>query len=343
MLTIDNRSGMRPPLTSGQHRTPYWRPAVAFRPLQPAPGLRPPAMRPRPQPLKHMRYPLPLMEAKEDVTTCIAARVVGNTSALIFCMDMKGSVEWSSSETTYKWIPFGNFHALISGPTSVAKELARYCAEPLRALDVVNTQEDVTRALGQGLGKYKRAFAESRIQAALGISYDEFRKTGKSSLPEDLYRDLSWEIKNHKSKAELIFAGFLPFDKAAGRNATYLTSRRPYLFKVTDDDIITCDDFACIGSGAGLAEASLMHRQQTIHHSVPVTIYHCYEAKRMSERAEGVGEKTRIVVVYRDSECSGEEMKTAGLIALAESFTKYSPQIVPNNLPMDKDRFIKVY
>jgi hypothetical protein len=281
------------------------------------------------------------------MTTCIAAKVGGSNPALVFCMDMKGSQEWSSSETTYKWITFGNFHALIAGPTSVAKEVANYCAEAVCSIDKVKTQTQVANALRKGLGRYKASVAEATIQSQLGISYEEFRQRGKDAFPADLCRSISWEIKNYRSGAEVIFSGFLPFDKHANIDDPacrgYRNSRWPHIFKVSDtsssSSVMTCDDFATIGSGSYLAEGALLYRSQNYHYAFASTVYNCYEAKRMSERADGVGERTKIVVVYKDNKAC--DLQLRGMEILKAAFVRFSPQIVCG-IEMPKELFMDV-
>lgn len=125
-----------PATISGSPITPRWpfqrKPEV--RPTLPChrPGTHQPLprflKRPDQQPIKYTRY------ATGEMTVGIAARILRDVPALVLCSDLKGSVEWSSSETTHKMIPlrFG-FTAQIAGHESNAKELARHCHEALGA------------------------------------------------------------------------------------------------------------------------------------------------------------------------------------------------------------------
>src|SRR5207249_4514755 len=104
----------------------------------------------------------------------------------------------------------------------------------------------------------------------------------KSSLPDDLYREIFWEIKTHYSQAELIVAGFV--------------GDAPLIVKVASDSVWECDDFADVGSGTGIGEASLFHREQNFLHPLELTLYHVYEAKRLAEKAPSVGKRTKLFV-----------------------------------------------
>src|SRR5207302_1582890 len=113
-----------------------------------------------------------------------------------------------------------------------------------------------------------------------------------SSLPDDLYREIFWEIKTHYSQAELI-------------------------------------DFAVVGSGTGIGEASLFHREQNFLHPLELTLYHVYEAKRLAEQAPSVGKRTKLFVAR-----SGGRMdiaSEAGLTLLDDYFRSFSPRSVDIN------------
>ncbi len=148
-------------------------------------------------------------------------------------------------------------------------------------IPALRCSRNVLGCVRAGIGKYKRSFAEAHIQSRLGISYEEFQEHGSSSFPEDICRELSWEIKNHYSQAELIVTGFV--------------GNAPIIVKVSGDSAWECDSFAVIGSGTGIAEASLYHRDQSFFTKLDRSIYQVYEAKRLAEKAPSVG---RMTVLY---------------------------------------------
>jgi hypothetical protein len=176
-----------------------------------------------------------------------------------------------------------------------------------------------------GIGEYKNNFAEAHTQSRLGISYKDFRQTGNSELPNDLYRDLAFEIKNHFSNAELIVAGFI------GRN--------PAIFKISGDSVWSCDDFAVIGAGTQVAESSLYHREQSFMRNRDLSVYCVYEAKRLSQKAPGVGKMTQLFVIRLDQ--SLEMISEEGLNILERHFAEFAPR--PIHIPAIPAQVFKVH
>jgi hypothetical protein len=257
------------------------------------------------------------------LTVCIAAASIAHDPALVFCVDMKGSVDYSSSETTWKWRPLQHgFHALMAGTTTTARELASFCNLELKVKP--NTINDLKKALRRAIGRYKSEFADAHVQSRLGISYDAFRKTGRKTLPDDLFNQVSAEIRLHYSCAELIVAGF---------------QQGPVMAKISSDIVWSCDDFAVIGSGTLLAESSLYHREQTFLYDLNTTLYNVYEAKRLAEKESNVGKKTCIYIV-RPGLPTVQSLTPEGFKNLEKCFAKFGPQIVR---PFDfTDTFIEV-
>jgi len=232
---------------------------------------------------------------------------------LILCTDMMGSTDSSSAETTYKiHMHSGNFCGLIAGQVASARELVSACLVELDAPPAISKFSEVLTRVRAGIANYKNAFADSHVQSRFGISYLEFRKSGRSAFPADVFREVSWEIKNHYSQAELAIAGFI--DKA------------PMIVKVAGDTAWECDDFAVIGSGTAIGESSLFHREHNHHYGLDQSIYHVYEAKRLAEKAPSVGKKTMLFVVGPGGDM--QTLRPSGFKILDEYFQRLSPRPV---------------
>ncbi len=98
---------------------------------------------------------------------------------------------------------------MIAGTIGNARELVGDCLREIDRSPEIENSADAPTRIRNGIGQYKRRFAETHCQSHLGISYAEFRKSGRTAFPEDLYREVAWEIKNHYSQTELIIAGFV--------------------------------------------------------------------------------------------------------------------------------------
>jgi hypothetical protein len=86
-----------------------------------------------------------------------------------------------------------------------------------------------------------------------------------------------------------------------------------------------------------LGEASLFQRSQNLSDGLYKTIYQVYEAKRLAERAEGVGEKTQLMVVWHNGRM--QAINDTGIMILKSAFVKLSPQPVKDTLILPKEAF----
>jgi len=235
--------------------------------------------------LPQMRYALGAM------TVCIAASTaIKGVPAVVLCVDMMGSTDYTSSETIHKFYPVGpDFFALLAGTLSDAGEFARLVRSRL-STEKPADQSALLRQIRAAVRDFKHAMAETHIETAIGISYDEFRRKGKKTLPEDLYRSLCWEIRNQQTDVELLIAGFLP---VPGKPERLI----PAIVKVSFGKVWYSDNFAVAGSGAGIAEPALFHRNQNSLDTFEATVYQVYEAKCLAERSPGVGRRLIMLVL----------------------------------------------
>ena len=244
----------------------------------------------------------------EYVTACIAAKAaIHKDPALVLCMDMMGSTESSSAETTWKMHRLcRGFNGLIAGPIATAREMAGYCGV---RIDGKSTPAELLQGLRDGIGDYKQVFADSHVKSRLGISYLEFMSDGE--FPDkDVRREICWEIKNHYSQVEIIVAGFC--------------GKWPVILKVSGDSVCECDDFAVVGSGAPAAESSLFYRSQNMHSSIDLTVYQVYEAKRLAEGSPGVGKTTKEVIFFPCGDY--RYVLQSGFRELDNHFASFGPQ-----------------
>ena len=237
--------------------------------------------------------------------------------SIVLCMDSLGSNDFTSTEHVRKieWLPHG-FIALVAGPISTARELADAIRHQMQA--GVSGVAQLLHQTRTAVGMMKQRFADAYLGARLGIGYRKFQSTGSRSFPEDLYRQTAWEISAHRLEVELIVAGFLP-----GENQ----SREPVIVKLSEEQVTTCDTFAAIGSGAVLAQASLMQRDYSSISTVEYATYLAYEAKRLGERAPSVGRDTYITVMVDGANGSKlRDLLQDQLPKLENLFKQFGPQ-----------------
>ena len=224
------------------------------------------------------------------MTLCLALKALdwdfGSSplpEAIVLCSDSLGSNDFSSTENVSKFetLPQG-FGAMLAGQVATARELLQVVREKIED-GPIHRITDLLDRLRQSVRQQKQRFAEEHIGARLGISYREFRQNGRSAFSDDLFRETSWEIRNHRLEAELLIAGFI--------------KGRATIVKLSAEQVTVCDSYGAIGSGALLAEASLMQRDYLPMGGVDYAAYIAFEAKRMSERAPGVGRQTGLMAL----------------------------------------------
>ena len=285
-------------------------PALYARPLCPAR-----VFPPIPRPVKHVY-------SERMPTLCLAIKAsdwdhLRLPGSIVLCMDSLGSNDFTSTEHVRKieWLPHG-FIALVAGPVSTARELADAIREQMQA--GVSGVAQLLQKMRIAISVMKHRFADAHVGARLGIDYRKFQKTGRQALPDDLYRQTAWDISAHRLEVELIVAGFLP-----GQDQ----EREPVIVKLSEEEVTTCDTFAAIGSGALLANASLMQRDYSSIATIEYATYLAYEAKRLGERAPGVGRETNIMVmVDGPSGSTFRELFRDQLATLETLFKRFGPQ-----------------
>lgn len=255
---------------------------------------------------------------------------------IVLCSDTRGETTTSSSEQMRKQVdlPWG-FHALLAGSSlPIAREIADLFGDCLNERPPSNARQ-VLKTLRRGLALYKREIAEFHLESRLGITYQEFRSTGRNTLPEDLNKEIYRELKDYRSGAELLVVGFVPTINGGGW---------PVMYKVQDDEVWACEHFGVIGSGTDIGESALYYRQQMIFNILNQTIYNVYEAKRLGENAPGVGRQTEMTILRAISDGSPqvEVVTRFGIEFLQKQFSKYGPQSTEGLEPLPQEYRVMV-
>jgi hypothetical protein len=233
---------------------------------------------------------------RQRVTLCVAAECQRHKrffNAVVFASDFEVEGGIASAEIGVKVAMASSeeYPILMAGTQTRAINLAQIVAgfaEQQHAppdKDSLPLHWDAILEDSVRLAKHK--VAEELVSSRFGISYQQFLANGKTSFPDDIFRETIAEIGRTSLDCWLIVLGFHHSD--------------PMLYRISDIGTVeTCQNFAAIGSGSYIAEASLFQRSQRSTNDLGTTIYNVYEAMRLGAIAPGVGKKFEIGIAEWD-------------------------------------------
>jgi 20S proteasome alpha/beta subunit len=236
------------------------------------------------------RWGIPEWEPR-NMTICIAA-ICDAGQTIVTAADREYGVGFTSGEfDDPKIMPlFGKWSIAIAGKVAESTEVMG----AIRSLEKApsgddGTPLDIMAMAEKGYRKVRLAKAEGSFLATRGWSLDDFRQFGAQRMPPTTYGTIDAQFSLFDLGVELLIAGF---DR--DQFASVLTVKNPGM----------CVDhsklgFWCIGSGATLAQTSMFARNYSLRWSVEKAAYSVYEAKKIAERATGVGPETDIIVIRR--------------------------------------------
>jgi hypothetical protein len=265
------------------------------------------------------------------MTVCIAAICDWTTDdpKIVQCSDKRSSSGWGTLENRFKVRPLtGGWTLMCAGSENEISAVTRLLESKL--IDAVGTgtaldESTIGPILDGTLEARKRQRIESLVQSRYGISYDEFRDNGKAKFPDDLFRNLMYEVHEIRIDIELILTGF--------------ASDSPLIFEASQGSghAVIRDDFAVIGSGSPLAQSVMLHRQHHTQNALPETAYRVFEAKRYAEGETGVGRDYSLIVSSpRDRH---EMLSVEGMGWMDETYRKYGPRRIPSDLSLSDEHF----
>ena len=227
----------------------------------------------------------------KPVTVCIAAicnvGIKEVTPAIIFCADrlISAGIQFESGESKIK--QFTNYcYSMQSSNDSLISDLILERAKakvgkaekPLKIEEIVKIVKDECVA-------YKTEWIETAILSNYNIAFEKFKVT-----PESIVQKAVDEVKFTEIPYvfDIIILGLEE-------------SKEAHIFVIKQDGTYKSYDsvgFATIGSGSDLAFLELT--KYMISRSIPsvVAIPRVYIAKKVSERAQGVGRVTDLVVLF---------------------------------------------
>lgn len=241
-------------------------------------------------------FPLPPLQPRTEyyghnMTLCIAAvaRSSGGGHSYITVSDhMLSSSSMSAEPVLVKTSFIGTkirWAVMFAGDPTHAYSIIQ------RAINSAAGQTETFAVMEAAFKTAFKAELEQKINdellSPMGITREQFQQTGKEAFGREIFGKMLYQIGNAKLETDLLIG-----------NASRI-------FSVSDPGKIEYHDplgFHAIGSGATLAEASLMGVIDSVH-PVNHIIYRLLEAKFRGEAASGVGRKTFLTVMDATGAC----------------------------------------
>jgi hypothetical protein len=258
---------------------------------------------------------------RKRMTLCIAAIChQARKQRIVFSTDWQVESETAGAEIQDKlyWIR-DDWPALLAGTFTRAfqlKETYRTFVDRGGARLAVMFRSEFMEFFRQPLILYKHQLADEFIGSRLGIPYDVFL-ANRVWFPETTYTELLTAVRRIPLECQLLMPMFLEGDA--------------YLWRINAEILEYCDNFAAIGSGMDIAEASLCQREQDEDTSLAKTLYHVYEAAQLASIAPGVGKQHTISVMYTPDGKNSlviKSLSTKGEAVLKKKFKECGPKRV---------------
>jgi hypothetical protein len=124
------------------------------------------------------------------------------------------------------------------------------------------------------------------FSSLLGIPYSEFLDTGKSKLPEDVFRELVSDIKAISLGCMILVVDF--------------SDDEPSIYRIHESGTVEmCSNFAAVGTGIYIAESMLFLREHRSDVDISDGLFNVYEALWLGRRAPGVGDEFSVRLLSR--------------------------------------------
>lgn len=215
------------------------------------------------------------------MAVCLA--VVADNS-IVVCSDESADppLETTDEVIQDRQLPYG-FRVLVAAPKATGDAISDALIESFTKLGA-NRDFDVNQAVHLGLRSYKQLLLDEYFDLKYGLTYESFRR-GAHLFPEASHMREVEKARDTDLNAELLIVGFVKGE--------------PLLLTVHSDWEVTIDEkFGAIGKSAEVAAISLLARGgDELDRPLDETIYSLYEAKRVTEKLEGVSEQT-VLTVY---------------------------------------------
>jgi hypothetical protein len=272
----------------------------------------------------------------KDMTLCIAAVCDDEESEgvkIVLCADMQRQSEGiggCETEDKLGFVKVG-WPTLIAGTITRANDLLNVYAGHLNSSEVVVDEYNLIDHLRRPAHLQKQKLVEEYLRQTYAFDHGYFYGEGAQKLPETFITKVTADIERIKLDASLLICGFL--DESDFSNRT--VCKRPFIGVVdeyqsasgTQEYVRIETEFAAIGSGNYTALATLYRRQQESTDSLARTLYHVWEANRLSENVPGVGKDyLALYVLYPSGKM--EQLTSAGFKHFRGLYRKFGPKAI---------------
>jgi hypothetical protein len=212
----------------------------------------------------------------------------------------------------------------MSGSDSEYLTTLRLLRQRFRAAGKID-ETNVLQLTRAALNERKQEKADELIQTKFGISYSEFLSTGKSRFPDDIFRNVMTDVEVIPIDADFIIVGFSE-------------NRFPMLIETNGASAVIREDFAVIGEGSSLAQASLMDRKHDRLNDFGRSVYAVFEAKRFAEGTPSVGFTTSLAVLHKDVD-DAELLTSDGVKSFDTKRKEFDRKAIPKEIPIPPGSF----
>lgn len=264
------------------------------------------------------------------MTLCIAAECRNH---VILGSDFRGEYGFTSAENQNKldWIE-NTWPVLIAGTVPRAHDLVaainREFTETRKKKEPID-KTTVAGLLREAARKQKYQLAGQITASEFGIPYGTFLKNGKEFLSEKAFEDVETSIRLQDLDCQMI--------------VVFFDDRTPYIYTINSDlSVDLVDNFACIGSGSDLANASLFYREHSYDQILRTSLYRVFEAHQLARRAPGVGENFAISVFSQDRKGTviWQRLREEGFQKLRGHFGRLGPKDIVG-VPLDLKKYLE--
>lgn len=251
------------------------------------------------------------------MTLCISATCYDKKKpCIVVSSDWKAEVgDVASSEIQNKlyWLFDGKIAVLISGVASDGHAFIATLKQEIKPRTL--TASNIGDRLTEATLKHKAKLVNNEVLRRHSVTFEHFR-THRNEFDKDQWATTWGKLTDFDMGCQAIICTFI--------------KKFPYMFRADGDATVWQEEnFLTIGSGSSIADSILCFRRQNEDYPLADTLYNIFEATMFARKSKtpGVGKIHAFSVLYPGKQ---QRLRGRGLKLMAEFFSKYGPDDVPN-------------